>query len=342
MLDEVREAVERVNAGNFSEEDIRAIASAIQAIYSTQATGKQAISISGGTTESSLVTGDYNQIYNTNYYGVDANELLIILRKLQPLYSQNNPINSPQFNHQTFDGSLVLEIDPEVINKINTYLEVIDELQKTGRWPNNQQISFAQLRDDVMSIKEVEEKINSLVNNSRKIIQNSIKLLEDELKDLSNSPDEIFRKTRSQVCLQENINLLREWRDRLDDSKVVAEWLNQQRLNEKLANRLSRYVLDTHPQIQGTLSPQKLEAFNFSIEQFIEQLSHCLIWGRTNILEYQNTTKVLENEAYSTAFEHLKTLIPHHLPENGIENLQEYIDFLVQKIPSYQHFSSTE
>lgn len=99
-----------------------------------------------------------------------------------------------------------------------------------------------------------------------------------------------------------------------------------------------QYALDNHPHIKETASPRRLEAFRFSIEQLLERLSHCLTWGRTNILDDPNTPIVFEGEVYATTFQYLKGLIPDHLPKDGIENLQEYIDYLIQKLPSYRYF----
>jgi len=129
---------------------------------------------------------------------------------------------------------------------------------------------------------------------------------------------------------------LKQFQNELEDGKVVAAWLDGQRSEKQLAQVLAEYALEIHPQIKETMSPRQLEAFQFSIEQFLEQLSHCLTWGRNNILNDPDYPIYSSDEVYATAFGRLKCLIPEHLPIDGIEQLREHIDYLLQMLPRYE------
>jgi HEAT repeat protein len=137
--------------------------------------------------------------------------------------------------------------------------------------------------------------------------------------------------------VSQEIDILNQFQIELEKGKVMARWLDQER--SQLAQCLGQYALDAYPEIKATTSPRRLEAFYFSLEQFLENLGHCLTWGRNNSLDKPVTPVVLDDEIYTTAFEQLKSLIPDHLPDNGIEQLKEYIDYLVESLPNYRHIS---
>lgn len=158
-----------------------------------------------------------------------------------------------------------------------------------------------------------------------------------------------FSVADAEVVTQE-IDILNQFQMKLEKGKIVAHWLDRQR--SQLVQNLGQYALDAYPEIQDGISPRRLEAFYFSLKQFLEQLSYCLIWGRTNSLDKPGTPVVLDDKVYVTAFEQLKSLISDrlsedrteqskkdidYLPDDGIEQLKEYIDYLVLKLPSYRH-----
>ncbi|MBD2091405.1 hypothetical protein H6F67_16295 [Microcoleus sp. FACHB-1515] len=170
------------------------------------------------------------------------------------------------------------------------------------------------------------------------MLQEAVRTLAAKLKELDSFQGENLLEARSQICLREQIELLEKFQTDLGDGKVVAHWLNRQR-SQYFAQNIGQHALNLHPQIRETASPRSLEAFYFSIEQFLEQLSHCLTWGRTNSIDNSTTPIVLADEIYVAAFEHLKNMIPAHLPDSGIKQLEEFVDYLVQSLPKHRHLS---
>lgn len=79
MQEDFQAVVERIVAGCWSEADLRAIASAIQAGQVVLATGERAIAISGDTNDSVNVTGSHNQVIVVK--GVEAEAILRLLRQ---------------------------------------------------------------------------------------------------------------------------------------------------------------------------------------------------------------------------------------------------------------------
>jgi molybdopterin converting factor small subunit len=177
-----------------------------------------------------------------------------------------------------------------------------------------------------------------LASNVDRMLQEAVRTLAAKLKELGGSQGDNLLEARSQICLREQIELLEQFQTELGDGKVVAHWLNRQR-SQHLAQSIGQYALNAHPQILETASSRSLEAFYFSIEQFLEQLSHCLTWGRTNSIDNSTTPIVLADEIYVATFGHLRNIIPTHLPDSGIKQLEEFIDYLVQSLPNHRHLS---
>lgn len=309
----------------------------VQALMSelTIAVGNGSVAISGSAAESVILTGSNNQVIR-NGFGVE--EIRAIVQELQSHQTQSRPTDARPPD-QTFENEpLVLIIEPAMVELINSRLAVIEELQKSGQLSSPQQVEFNSLRGKIYSFKEINQELELLANSFDRILKEAVISLTTKLRELDNSRGESLLEARSQVCLREQIELLTQFQTQLGDGKTVAYWLNRRR-SQHLAQELGKRALDTHPKIKETVSSRRIEAFYFSIGQFLDQLSHCLTWGRANSLTNSGTPVVLDDKVYVTAFEYLKSLIPEHLPDAGIEQLKEYVDYLVKNLPNYRHLS---
>jgi Effector-associated domain 10 len=271
-------------------------------------------------------------------YGYGPEELLVILRELQ--FSQpNNTSKIEQAQQEPENEPLTaLTIESQVVERINSCMTAIETLHNVGRlantqFPDNQKIEFNRLKKEIHSLKAITQKLLEIVNAADRLHKEAEKILVEQTLLVNQ------QKAKQSVASQQNLPEVREFQAQLEEGKVVANWLVQQRQSERFTQSLVQYTLDSHPRIRETLSPGRRDAFHFSFEQFLERLSHCLNWGRSNSLDQPVTSVVLDDEAYVTAFEKLKTLIPDHLPDDGIEQLQEYIDYLIKSLPNYRHIS---
>ncbi|MBE9112494.1 SUMF1/EgtB/PvdO family nonheme iron enzyme [Nodosilinea sp. LEGE 07298] len=139
--------------------------------------------------------------------------------------------------------------------------------------------------------------------------------------------------------LNKQVEALKTFQSELEEAKVVAEWLDQQR-EDGMAEKLGKSALAQYPLIRRQASKKSVEAFYFTLGQFLENLSHCLIWGRNNSLVEPVTPIALDDKAYIFAFESLKTNIPSQLPPNGVRQLNDYIDNLLEFLPTHEHLQA--
>jgi hypothetical protein len=303
------------------------------------AASEGSVAIAGDATEAIMVTGSQNSLVIN--HGIDSQELIRalcgFLTDKQTSQDQSPPAeivpSEPTIKNEPLT---ILTVDTQFIGLINSHLATIEELQKNGQLSSKQQSQFNTLKGKVSSLKEINQELGAIVSNADQILQEAIIVLKEKLGNLDKAQGESLLDARSHACLNHQIELLEQFQFALLHGKVVARWLDHQ-LSQNLAQDLGIYALTKYPQIRETISSRRLEVFYFSISQFLETLSHCLTWGRTNALENPITPVVVDDEIYITAFEHLKSLIPSHLPVDGISQLTEYTDYLIINLPTYNH-----
>jgi hypothetical protein len=222
------------------------------------------------------------------------------------------------------------------VELINSRLVTIEELQKAGQLSSAQQIEFNELTRKVYSVKKITQELQELEAIVNQMLQEAVKTLAEKLRELDRSQQHSLIEASAHFCIKQQIELLEQFQTDLDRGKRVAHWLMSQQF---LAKQLGESTLNEYPQIKETASPRKLDAFYFSIEKLLERIILCLTWGRTNSLEKPVTSLVLDDIVYITAFEKLRTLIPYNLPDDGIEQSNEYIDYLIKSLPNYRHIS---
>lgn len=335
MSEDLQTIIDRVKAGILTPENIQAFLAAMRSGQVTVATGQQAVAIGESAAESVIVTGSNNQV---NRYGPTVEDIQAIVREIQSLQTQTYSTNTNQTVPVFESEPLFLSIEPQMVEVINSRLAVIEELKKAEQLSKSQQIEFDRLKGKIYSLREINRELEALSDSIDRMLQEAVASLTNKLRDLYNFQGESLLEARSQICLGEQIELLIQFQAQLGDGRIVARWLERQR-SQHVAQNLGQYALEAHSDVKGSISQRRLEAFYFSIEQFLERLNHCLTWGRTNSLTNPVTPVVLDDEVYVVAFEHLKSLIPNHLPDDGIEQLKEYIDYLVQNLPNYRHIS---
>ncbi len=146
--------------------------------------------------------------------------------------------------------------------------------------------------------------------------------------DLINS---IYEKP---ACLEKQLQLLRKFETNLEYGKQGADWLN---LNiTDFAKSMGKYALSQCPSVQKAASVDMIDDFYFSIEQLLERISHCLIWGRYSILDSFDIPLIFDQRTHEIAFSFFQeTIIPSRLPTEVRKQIHDYVNYLVKRLPLY-------
>lgn len=330
--DNLDEILERVRTRTSTDEDLEVLEqlhSKNGTVQNVTQSGKYSVNVGQGT----LNIGDHN--------GPSVEDIQTIVRELQTLQLQDNRVATEQLEPFNEDEPLELpSIEPQIVELINSRLSAIEELRKVVQISDTQQAELGTVKGKLRSLRleEINQELQMLANEIDRILQEAVDALKAKLKELDNSSEENLLEARSRICLKQQIELLERFQADLNNGKVVARWLDRQR-SQNIAQNLAQHALGIYPQVKESISALRVEAFQFSIEQFLERLSHCLTWGRTNILDNPTTPLVLDDEIYAVVFENFRSLIPDHLPSEGINQLQEYIDYLIQNLSNYSHIT---
>jgi hypothetical protein len=248
--------------------------------------------------------------------------------KAQPVDTASNPQSRPQndrLERLTFDAHLV--------ESVNSRLAAVERINQAIQIPDDQQNAFNNLKANVQSLNKINRELEELAKNSEQLLQEAIDSLDTKLREANSTDQESHLNAIVRSCLKQHVKILQQFRQELGQGKQVARWLDQHRSN--IAERLGTHALGIYP--QNGLTEKQVGDFYFTLEQFLERLSHCLQWGRFTTLDAPNTPKVLDNDLYLTAFHYLRdVIIPEHLPQEGVEQLNEYIDYLLKRLPTYR------
>ncbi len=168
-------------------------------------------------------------------------------------------------------------------------------------------------------------------------LQRVIQEIDAKLQELSASQQNHLIETSTQIGMQEQLDALTQIQLELEQGREVADWLEQH--IDSLTQMIGQEALNAYPKIRDAATAKQIRIFYLSITQFIERLIHCLKWGRNDILETPEMPVVLEKKLYEVAFEKLKTIQPEQLPKEGIKQLENYINYLLESLSTYQHLS---
>ncbi|WP_080807478.1 hypothetical protein [Halomicronema hongdechloris] len=270
------------------------------------------------------------------YYGPTAADIRAIVQAT--LLVQSVPSATELAETPLEDPPLpTLVFEPQLADHLNTRLAALEELRKLGHLPQQHLADFNQVKGKVMQLMEVQQELSALAAKADILLQAGVDNLTAKLQALESSQENSLAEARSQTCLQEQIKLLQQLREELEDGKVVARWLDRKRANG-LARSLGKYTLEHYSDIQNSASQEKIDAFYFTLDQFLENLGHCLTWGRKNSLENPVTPVVIEDELYIFALNYLGlNLLPENLPSHSVVQLQGYIAYLIERLPDYEH-----
>jgi hypothetical protein len=237
-----------------------------------------------------------------------------------------------------------LEVNLEQVKTVNSDLSFVDSLQQKGYLDELQGEKFAKIKQEVHSLNEFNPKLDHLYDESKALLADAKSSLAKKIEELKlNSektldPENLLKLSQEKDCKEGELRILQAFMDELEDSSLVAAWINDRA--KALAKKLGREALDSFPDIRCDLSDEDVGYFCFSICQFLEQISHCLRWGRYEILDSPGIPLALDFSVYEKAFSLIKECIENDLPKRfgqvGKGLAGEYIDYLIGRLHTYE------
>lgn len=330
--------IERLHKGEQTEEDVFTIQQILNQLCSNHDPSAQNQSIQLGKYNNSF--GEAKNIGQIgDHIGFDAEDvaslLIQVLQALQPSPVLTQPIKATQaegfWRNLTIDKQAVASF----VEQINSRLKKLEEIHQVSQLSEQQRTEFNTLKSKVRGLRDIDRRLEDLAEASRQLLQRAIQELAAKLQELNASQQNHLIEASTQICMQEQLDALTQFQLELEQGKEVADWLN--RRIDNLTQTIGQEAFNTYPKIRDAATAKQIRIFYLSIRQFMERLIECLKSGDNDSLEMPKTPVVLDEKLYEVAFENLKTLLPERLPKEGIDQLDEYINHLLESLPTYQH-----
>ncbi|MBW4472564.1 MAG: hypothetical protein KME27_23345 [Lyngbya sp. HA4199-MV5] len=338
MSEILQEIIDRVKSGIPAPTDIQALAAAIQSGQVTLAAGQQAVAIAGNAAESNILTGNNNYV-NSGYQGWSVEDIRDILE----IFKQSETASLSSISTAVESGHLgKITLEVQDIDFINSKLAVLEEIQQFKQLSKIPTDEFNLLRRKIQAISSSSRELKEIEIIAGKLLEQSVLALTEKIRTLKlKSKHELAEPHlhRDDVncqtdCLEKQLQLLRKFETNLEYGKQGADWLN---LNiTDFAKSMGKYALSQCPSVQKAASVDMIDDFYFSIEQLLERISHCLIWGRYSILDSFDIPLIFDQRTHEFAFSFFQeTIIPSHLPTEVRKQIHDYVNYLVKRLPLY-------
>lgn len=232
-----------------------------------------------------------------------------------------------------------LDLDVQSIKLINSRLKAVEEIRKVGELSEKQEEEFKALKKQVNSLGRLDQELKQTAKRTKSLFRKAIQSLEEKLEEINLSKQELIEFSSQQDChdkiefIKRQIEIVKQFEIELEIGRAASTWLDKN--IAQLAKSSGKRTLDRCLEIKSTASTEQIDDFYFSLEQFLEQVSHSLSWGRYNILDSPEIPLVFDSHAYEVAFKLIKEMLPSHLSEEIIEQIKDYINYLIRRLPYY-------
>ena len=227
------------------------------------------------------------------------------------------------------------------IARINT---CIRELSKAGSTDYMTQLTSDEYQDlvllnsEVQKLKDLNQELKKLEKTSNKILEKAIEKLNQKIQSFDSSQQETLESASAKICAEEQLAILNEFKVNIEEAKRIAAWIDADLTT--IAQAIGRYAVYLSLGKENTLSEAENKAFFISIEKILERISHCLKWGKCEILDASGITLVVDKAIYEDAFKYLKETLPtdkDRFTPKGTEQFNFYIDYLIGRLPYYEN-----
>jgi hypothetical protein len=277
-----------------------------------------------------------------NYKNLDRDSIDALVSAIK---NANDATNGRVFKHLKRQPLEPLKkLDYDQIERINSDLELIDSLDKKGYLGAPQLDAFTALKQEIHSLNEYSKKLEelhfvakALLEEGRINLMDKIELLKIEGKKILDS-EILAQLAQERKCKENELKALENFIQELEEAGRISAWIDKRR--KAISKRFGREALKEFPDIESTIDPDRVSYFFFSIDQFLEQVVHCLKWGRYDILDSPDIPLVLDCRAYERAFSLIKEAIEKDLParfnQASRKLANDCIDYLIAQLPFYE------
>lgn len=144
-------------------------------------------------------------------------------------------------------------------------------------------------------------------------------------------PDGLPREPKKNYS-REEVQILQTFVNDIEASRQGEDWLSENK--EKVITYITEKILKAFS-LSGT-SKKHIASFQFSLYQFLEQVSFCLHWGDYSILDSPEIPLILEFNVYDTAFHAIKEYTANaQLPHEVNQEIQSCLNYLIERLPFY-------
>ena len=216
---------------------------------------------------------------------LDKDSLDALTKTIRNAVRENEKILYQHLKRQPLE---ILKLDAHQVETINFNLGRIDFLEKKGYLDASQINTFTTLKQEVKFLNEQNRKLDQLHSAAKSLLEENKVNLKTKIEELKSQgqkildPDSLGQITQERKCKESELEIIENFIQELEESGEIAVWLEKAR--RALSKRFGREALQAFPEIEENISPDQVSYFCFSIYQFLEQIAHCLKWGRHNIL----------------------------------------------------------
>ena len=227
------------------------------------------------------------------------------------------------------------------IERINTCIGELSSTDSTdymAQLTSDEYQDLVLLNSEVQKLKDLNKELKNLEKTSNKILDKAIEKLNQRLDSFDSFQQEKLESASSQVCTKEQLIILSQFKADIEDAKKVAAWIDADLTT--IAQAIGRFALRGYLGKEKALSDLENEAFFISIEKILERISHCLKWGKCEILDAPGISLVANKESYKAALEYLREILPKdkdRITQRGTEQFNFYIDYSIGRLSYYEN-----
>lgn len=274
------------------------------------------ISIGQHVDHSSIISGDGNTIVNNYFRASELAQASLPIRELGKHYLTS------------------INIDAQAIQQINADLEAIKAILESGLLSKSQEDNVEALKEGIKNLnsKDINSQILEIHAISQALLDEARKALEQK----STLESKILLDNPARKCTEDHMKTIKQLQLDLEEGSELAEWLDDN--CKRLAKYWGRQAVARSSECQSQISREKISRFCFSLNQFLERISHCLRWGRANILDSTDIPLELNSQVYIRALKLIRReeKLPSYVSEEAVSQLDEYINHLIGTLSSYE------
>ncbi|MDF5723990.1 MAG: hypothetical protein PUP91_26705 [Rhizonema sp. PD37] len=235
----------------------------------------------------------------------------------------------------------LLTVDKNFLSLVLLCLDTAEQRQKSGKLSEKQQAEMNILKQKLSSLITISEQLADMASQAQNFIKETKQIIEVEVETLrslsSKSNQEILQQKTEQdelekkiAALEDQLKILRQFEKNLEIGKKAARWLDDNR--QILAKKAGDASLCKYKDLRSSFSTDDIDDFYWELEQYLERISHCLTWGKYDILDEPDML-TLPAYAYDMAFRFIKDQrIPQSMSKEVATQLKDCINYLIERL----------